>query len=287
MKKLLLIILCLFCYSMLFSESYKNVKLLIKTNHNETIELFKNDNFQYEDSNDNDSIDGQINSIIKKICKAKTISIDKCEKACIEEGEYTFECDNKKYEIQNNFLVFESTSEQFYRCNILDEIRNIRHHSKFFIHETGIDRISSLYNLKKRKFKSVNTKKLLMQYAGKYYNNNYELVKKYINEMVKACYFYDKKKIEDDCNVIFIKGNFSIHSKYLEEKGCYKSALSNPVDYIIKAYENETNVFNAYLIEQKDDENKIVFFVYNPNDENWYTYYLDKDSKEIKYILWD
>ena len=67
-------------------------------------------------------------SLDKKISKAKRISVERVEKACIDDGEYIVEypTTGKKYEIQNEYWVYETQSGTFYRCNILNELRKIR-----------------------------------------------------------------------------------------------------------------------------------------------------------------
>ena len=66
-------------------------------------------------------------SIDRKIKDSKSISINKIEKACIIDGVYKIEylLIGKKYEIQNNYWIYESESEKFYRCDILNELRII------------------------------------------------------------------------------------------------------------------------------------------------------------------
>ncbi|MGI5106189.1 hypothetical protein H0R94_03990 [Treponema socranskii] len=66
-------------------------------------------------------------SIYRKIKNSKPISINKVEKTYIMEGVYTVEylLTGEKYKIQNNYWIYESESEKFYRCDILIELRII------------------------------------------------------------------------------------------------------------------------------------------------------------------
>ena len=78
-----------------------------------------------------------LNSIDTKIKQAKEITDYNLEKACIEEGDYTIEylLDGKKYEVQNDFWIYESVSGKFYRCHILNELRtlkDIHEHSDYY-----------------------------------------------------------------------------------------------------------------------------------------------------------
>ena len=78
-----------------------------------------------------------LNSLDKKIKAAKEISVSKAEKACIEEGVYEIEylLEGKKYEVQNDYWIYESVSEKFYRCHVLNELRilkEIHEHSDFY-----------------------------------------------------------------------------------------------------------------------------------------------------------
>lgn len=84
-------------------------------------------------------------SIDRKIKNSKSISINKIEKACIIDGVYKGEylLTGKKYEIQNNYWMFESESEKFYRCDILNELRIIYDcykysdfYSKYYLQDT-------------------------------------------------------------------------------------------------------------------------------------------------------
>ena len=84
-------------------------------------------------------------SIDRKIKNSKSISINKIEKACIIDGVYKGEylLTGKKYEIQNNYWMYESESEKFYRCDILDELRIIYDcynysdfYSKYYLQDT-------------------------------------------------------------------------------------------------------------------------------------------------------
>ena len=66
-------------------------------------------------------------SIYRKIKNSKPVSINKIKKAYIMEGVYTVEylLTGEKYKIQNNYWIYESESEKFYRCDILNELRII------------------------------------------------------------------------------------------------------------------------------------------------------------------
>ena len=68
-----------------------------------------------------------LKSIDKKIKKAKWIPVWLAEKACIEEGEYVVKYSDtgKVYFIQNKYWIWNDQTKQFFRCNILDELRFI------------------------------------------------------------------------------------------------------------------------------------------------------------------
>ena len=69
-----------------------------------------------------------LNSLDEKIKQAKEIPSGKAEKSCIDEGEYTIEylLEGKKYEVQNDYWIYESVSGKFYRCHILNELRTLK-----------------------------------------------------------------------------------------------------------------------------------------------------------------
>ena len=69
-----------------------------------------------------------LNSLDKKIKAAKEISVSEAEKACIDEGVYEIEYlqEGKKYEVQNDCWIYESVSEKFYRCHVLNELRILK-----------------------------------------------------------------------------------------------------------------------------------------------------------------
>ena len=84
-------------------------------------------------------------SMDRKIKKSKPVSINNVEKACIIDGEYKVEylLTGKKYEIQNNYWMYESQSGKFYRCDILNELRIIYDcynysdfYSKYYLQDT-------------------------------------------------------------------------------------------------------------------------------------------------------
>ena len=66
-------------------------------------------------------------SIDRKIKNSRPISINKVENTCIIDGVYKVEylLTRKKYEIQNNYWIYESESKKFYRCDILNELQII------------------------------------------------------------------------------------------------------------------------------------------------------------------
>jgi hypothetical protein len=66
-------------------------------------------------------------NICEPIQNARKINIGSLEKAAIFEGEYIIEIstdnETKKYQIQNNFWIYNETDDSYLRCSILSELR--------------------------------------------------------------------------------------------------------------------------------------------------------------------
>lgn len=69
-----------------------------------------------------------LKSLDKKIREAKEIPLGSAEKACVSEGVYIIEYldEAKKYEVQNDFWIYETESKKFLGCHILTELRLLK-----------------------------------------------------------------------------------------------------------------------------------------------------------------
>ncbi|AIN93398.1 hypothetical protein [Treponema putidum] len=127
--------ICILCILLLLlqnifadDEREMNVLILLENNSNSTL-LYKGWIPKSHDESAilNKDLCNALISMDRKIKKAKLISINNVEKACIIDGEYKVEylLTGKKYEIQNNYWMYESESKKFYRCDILNELQII------------------------------------------------------------------------------------------------------------------------------------------------------------------
>lgn len=235
----------------------------------------------------NSEVENAIISILDKIQKAKKIGIGKVEKACVDDGEYTIEYKEKKYEIQNEFWMYENTSSKYYRINILQELRTIR---DLVINDIGINRLFSILESYKEAFDSVKMNGDYEEYPGFQldYNQNKVLVEQYFI-LMKNIFNNNIKSMNIDDKVGIIKSTYTLKShkldcQYNAIKRCYKGAAGNGVDFSIYLRNNDENLFHMYLtcVEQESDT-KTDGVMYIKKNENLYFYILI--DKKVYYVI--
>lgn len=235
----------------------------------------------------NSEIEKAIISILNKIQKAKKIGFWKVEKACVTDGNYIIEHNGKKYEIQNEFWMYENTSSKYYRINILQELRTIR---DLVINDIGINRLFSILENYKEAFDSVKMNGNYEEYPGfqSDYDQNKVLVEQYFvlmknifNNNIKSMNIDDKYGI---IKSTYTKESHKIVCQYNAIKGCYKGAADSGVDFSIYLSNNDENLFHIYLtyVEQESDT-KIDGVMYIKKDENLYFYILS--DKKVYYVI--
>lgn len=119
-----------------------------------------------------------LNSLDEKIKQAKEITDFNLEKACIEEGEYTIEylLEGKKYEVQNDYWIFEYHSGKFYRCHILNELRTLK---EIHEHNDYYDKYFTKKSLSANDYENLDFIKWLFKYESgiEMRDKNIELIK--------------------------------------------------------------------------------------------------------------
>ena len=135
-KKVIFILILSIFLQNIFAHDEAQADIRIKLENEEIIKI------KIPQTNDvsvpvNEDLCKALKSLDTKIKVANEISVSKAEKSCIDEGVYEIEYlqEGKKYEVQNEYWIYESVSKKFYRCNVLNELRilkEINEHSDFY-----------------------------------------------------------------------------------------------------------------------------------------------------------
>ena len=130
-KRICVLCILLLLLQNIFAHDKQEMEILIllENNSNSTLQLYKGLIPKSHDDSAilNKDLYNALISMDRKIKKARYIFINNVEKACVIDGEYKVEylLTGKKYEIQNNYWMYESRSGKFYRCDVLNELRII------------------------------------------------------------------------------------------------------------------------------------------------------------------
>ena len=130
-KRICVLCILLLLLQNIFAHDKQEMEILIllENNSNSTLQLYKGLIPKSHDDSAilNKDLYNALISMDRKIKKARYIFINNVEKACVIDGEYKVEylLTGKKYEIQNNYWMYESKSGKFYRCDVLNELRII------------------------------------------------------------------------------------------------------------------------------------------------------------------
>jgi len=147
-KRICILCILLFLLQNIFAHDEREMDIFILLeNNSNSILLYKGWIPKSHDESAilNKDLYNALISMDRKIKKSKPISINNVEKACIIDGEYKIDylLTGKKYEIQNNYWMYESQSGKFYRCDILNELRTIYDcynysdfYSKYYLQDT-------------------------------------------------------------------------------------------------------------------------------------------------------